>query len=200
MEENLKKRYENLKEIFLDNCSEERKEEFKKLIEFAETKTDYLTAPASTKFHLNRENGLLEHSVNVAENLIKLRNLLDKSIPLDSCVLVGLFHDFGKTGINNKPYYVPGVPTPKQKKFGYPASDKYSINPDLKGKWEHCEISIILLRPLIKMYEDELEAVRYHDGQYIELNKSYAHHECKLALLLHWADLWSVQSEPVIEY
>ena len=199
MEEDLKIRYNNLKEIFLENCSEERQKEFNSLIEFAETKTDFLTAPASTRYHLNKENGLLEHSVNVAENLIKLRNLFDKSIPLDSCVLVGLFHDFGKTGMNGEPYYVPGIPTPKQKKCGYPASDKYSINPNLSG-WEHSDMSIILLRPLIKMNKHELEAILRHDGQYIDKNKFYAHKECKLALLVHWADLWSIQSEPIIEY
>ena len=58
------KRYENLKLKVVN-----RREEFLKFMEFIETETEYLTAPASTKFHLCKEGGLLEHSVNVAETL-----------------------------------------------------------------------------------------------------------------------------------
>lgn len=199
IEEQLQKRYSNLKEIFLENASEERKEEFNKLVDFMENKTEFLTAPASTKFHMNKENGLLEHSVNVTENLVKLRNLLSKDISLDSCILVGLFHDAGKAGFAGKPFYVPGIPTPKQKKFGYPASDKYSLNPEYRG-WDHSDISIQLLLPIMKLSMDEREAICHHDGQYIDKNKIYAHNECDLALLLHWADLWSTQHEQVYEY
>lgn len=199
MSPELEQRYKNLKEIFLESCKEERKEQFNNLVNYLETKTDWLTAPASTKYHLNRENGLLEHSVNVTENLIKLRNTLDNTISLDSCVLVGLFHDSGKTGCFGKPMYVPGIPTPKQKKYGYPASDKYSINPELKG-WDHSDLSVIITNKFMELYQEETEAILHHDGQYIEKNKFYAHNESKLALLLHWADLWSVQNEPVIDY
>jgi len=41
-----------------------------------ETETAWLTAPASTRFHLCREEGLLEHSVNVAETMLKLKDTL----------------------------------------------------------------------------------------------------------------------------
>lgn len=46
-----------------------RKPEFIKLMDYVESKTSYLTSPASTRFHLCVEGGLLEHSVNVAENM-----------------------------------------------------------------------------------------------------------------------------------
>ena len=70
-------------------------EEFLKFMEFVETETEYLTAPASTKFHLCKEGGLLEHSVNVAENLLKIKNTLAPEISDESCVIVGLLHDLG---------------------------------------------------------------------------------------------------------
>ena len=54
-------RYEKLK-----SKVEKRYEEFLKFMEFVGTETEYLTTPASTKFHLCKEGGLLEHSVNVA--------------------------------------------------------------------------------------------------------------------------------------
>lgn len=58
----------------------ERRGEFAALMEFVEGQTAYLTAPASTRFHLCRERGLLEHSVNVAETLLRLRAALAPQI------------------------------------------------------------------------------------------------------------------------
>jgi len=48
-------RYEKLKEKVID-----RKAYFNNLMKFIESETEYLTAPASTKFHLSEEQGLLE--------------------------------------------------------------------------------------------------------------------------------------------
>lgn len=39
-------------------------------MEFVEKETVCLTIPASTKYHLCKEQGLLEHSVNVDETLL----------------------------------------------------------------------------------------------------------------------------------
>ena len=42
----------------------------------------FFKAPASTKFHLNYEGGLLEHSMNVCEMALELRELmLRKKVP-----------------------------------------------------------------------------------------------------------------------
>ena len=60
----LTERYELLK-----GKVEKRWAEFAELMRFIETETEYLTAPASTKFHFCKEGGLLEHSVNVADSL-----------------------------------------------------------------------------------------------------------------------------------
>ena len=55
---NLMERYENLKSKVTA-----RREEFLALMNFVEQETEYLKAPASTKYHLCYEGGLLEHSV-----------------------------------------------------------------------------------------------------------------------------------------
>lgn len=68
MDKVLLQRYNALKELL-----KERKEQFNKLIDFIEHETSWLTAPASTKFHLCRESGLLEHSVNVTETMLKIK-------------------------------------------------------------------------------------------------------------------------------
>ena len=84
----LSKRYRKLKKKVVS-----RKKEFETLMEFIEKETTYLTAPASTKYHLCRERGLLEHSVNVAEILLQLKVVLMPELSDESCVIVGLLHD-----------------------------------------------------------------------------------------------------------
>ena len=94
----LMERYQALKEKV-----SVRKEEFADLMKYIEEETSYLTAPASTKFHLCREHGLLEHCVNVAEQLLKIKVSLAPEISDESCVIVALLHDLGKAGMPGQP-------------------------------------------------------------------------------------------------
>ncbi len=64
----VRERYERLKSMVT-----ERREQFVSLMSFVEAETEYLTAPASSRFHLSCEGGLLEHSVNVCETMLRLR-------------------------------------------------------------------------------------------------------------------------------
>ncbi len=81
-----------------------------KLLEYIR-KSDFYSAPASTKFHLSCPGGLLQHSLNVLD---ALRGLLDRNaaentweyrtagqtvdtIPDDSVIIMALLHDLCKT-------------------------------------------------------------------------------------------------------
>ncbi len=179
------KRYEALKEKV-----DGRWAEFAELMKFIETETAYLTAPASTKFHLCKEGGLLEHSVNVAENLLKIKNVLAPEISDESCVIVGLLHDLGKAGMPGEPQYLKNEPSPKQKAYGYPASKPYRFNSDLL----YLSVPVrclYLVASRFPLTEAEVQAIVYHDGQYVEDNRSVAAKEEKLTLLLQYADNWS---------
>jgi 23S rRNA maturation-related 3'-5' exoribonuclease YhaM len=74
----------------------ERKPAADKFVEVLHTQTTWLTSPASTKYHMNREGGLFEHSIGVAETLLQMRIALAPEISEESCVIVGLFHDIGR--------------------------------------------------------------------------------------------------------
>ncbi len=87
----------------LTNALIEYKKEFDAFINMLEKDSSWLTSPASTKYHLNKEGGLLEHSVGVTETLLKLRETLAPQISEESCVIVGLLHDVGKIGMPGKP-------------------------------------------------------------------------------------------------
>ena len=51
--------------------------------------------------------------------------------------------------------------------------------------------SLYLAIPYISLSESEVQAVMYHDGQYVDDNKSVATKETPLLLLLQYADTWS---------
>ena len=80
MDNKIAERYESLKGMVV-----ERRSQFDSLISFMENETTWLTAPASTKYHLCKESGLLEHCVNVAESMLKIREALAPDISAESC-------------------------------------------------------------------------------------------------------------------
>ncbi|MBE7055209.1 MAG: HD domain-containing protein [Ruminococcaceae bacterium] len=178
-------RYESLKARVI-----KRKEEFSVLIDFIEKETDYLSAPASTRFHLCKKQGLLEHSVNVAENMLKLRNAIAPEIDEESCIITALIHDLGKAGMPGNPQYIANEPTAKQKQYGFGPSVPYRMNDRLTYLSVPVR-SLYLALPHIHLSESEVQAIIYHDGQYVDDNKSVATKETPLLLLLQYADTWS---------
>ena len=178
-------RYNRLKSLVVS-----REKQFGELMNFVETETEYLTTPASTKYHLCREQGLLEHSINVAETLLKLKKVLAYEISDESCVIVALLHDLGKAGMPGNPQYFKNEPTERQKQYGYPASTPYRFNTELT----YLSVPVRSIYHALKylpLSEEEVQAIVYHDGQYVDDNKSVATNEEKLTLLLQYADNWS---------
>lgn len=184
MDKELQKRYDALKSKVI-----KRADEFADFMEFIETRTEWLTTPASTRFHLCREHGLLEHSVNVAETLIMIKNTLYPLIEDESCVIVAFLHDLGKVGMPNQPLYLKNSPTENQRRAGYGPSYPYSYNNGLTYLSVPIR-SLYLALPYISLTEDETQAIAYHDGQYVEDNRSVANKERPLTLLLQYADNW----------
>ena len=154
-----------------------------KLIQFLETQTSWLWAPASREFHLAVPGGLLIHSVSVAKILLELKNTLAPEYSDETCVLVGLFHDIGKVGEPQKPLYIPDPEAPQNE-------IKYIHNPHITTM-AHGIRSLFYLTQFVPLSFEEVQAVVYHDGQYVEGNKIVALKETPLLLLLHYADLWS---------
>jgi len=158
-----------------------REKEVKTFVHFLEEKTSWLTSPASIHFHNNFEKGLLLHSIFVAETLLKIKETLSPNIDNESCVIVGLFHDVGKVGLPGKPFY---LPNPNR----YSAR-RYIINPEVIFMGSAVR-SLYLVSQFIPLTNEEVQAIVYHDGQYIEENKKVAHREEPLTLLLSYADNW----------
>ena len=177
----VQERYEALKSKVT-----KRKKEFDAFINMLEKDSSWLISPASTKYHLNKEGGLLEHSVGVTETLLKIRETLAPQISEESCVIVGLLHDVGKIGMPGKPRYQKNDNKWEIEK----RSMTYKINPD-EVYMGLAARSIYLISKYVPLSDSEAQAILYHDGQYVEGNKEVAHHEMPLTLLAHFADLWT---------
>ena len=63
-------------------------------------KSDFYTAPASTRFHGSVDGGLCAHSIAVGKQLMALADLYAPGVySKESLVIVALFHDLCKIGV-----------------------------------------------------------------------------------------------------
>jgi hypothetical protein len=177
---NVIEQYESLKRKVV-----QRKEPFNEFINMLENKTSWLTSPASTRFHLSEDGGLLKHSTGVTRNLLKFREEFACKISEESCVIVGLLHDVGKIGMPGTPLYLPN-----DNEWEVKRGIKYRYNPEIVSMGLALR-SLYLTTKYIPLSSTESQAIAYHDGQYIADNKIVAHKEEPLTLLLHWADYWT---------
>lgn len=68
-----------------------------KFLNWLENKSDFFSAPASTKYHGSYAGGLCEHSLNVYNCLVKLNDEFQCGHSDKSMKLVALLHDLSKT-------------------------------------------------------------------------------------------------------
>lgn len=159
----------------------------------------FFNAPASTKFHLSKPGGLLEHSVSVCDTALILRDQmvaikpeLAEKLPKESVIIAALLHDVCKAEI-------------------YKIGKRNVKNPDT-GRWEEKEVyetdysffpaghgakSVIrLLCYGLKLTQDEMLAIEWHMGawdlpfqSYEEMaNINAAKEKCPLLNIIAAAD------------
>ena len=184
--------FENLQEKYnaLFGLLGERKAQVQKFREFLEKDTSWLTSPASTRFHLNVEKGLLFHSVGVAYKALGLKNLLAPDITDESIVIAALFHDIGKVGLPGKPHYLTNDNKWEIEKRGM----TYKVNQEIVTM-NLAVRSLHLISNRVQLTEEEAQAIVAHDGIYPVkggvVNLDYQHEECRLLMIVHFADKWT---------
>lgn len=171
-----------------------RQAEFSKFIGFLEGETSWLTSPASTRYHMNVEGGLLMHSVGVAETALRLRYLLAPDLCEESVVITTLFHDVGKVGYPGKPCYLPNDNLWEVRNRGR----TYKVNPEIITM-NSAVRGLCLVSRFILLAEEEAQAIVAHDGLYPVkggvANLEYHQSECRLLMLLQFADKWTAAVE-----
>ena len=164
------------------------------LIEWLENETNFFVSPASTRYHGSYEGGLVEHSLNVFNQLLfEMDSVVGKGweeiYPMESVAIVALFHDLCKVG-------------------QYRETEKWRKDAD--GQWEsylayeydpeqltmgHGAKSNFLLQRFIQLSPLEAQAIFWHMGAYdispyANLNGCGAAFETNaLAFLIHRADM-----------
>ena len=176
-----------MKEQFLELLRQVKREGIEELIQFIE-KTDFFTAPASTRFHGCYEGGLLEHSMKVYEILKhKVENNVE---PLDinpeTLILVPLLHDLCKANFYKVDYRNAKNSLGVWEKVPY-----YAVDDTIP--YGHGEKSVMMITEYIKLTPEEKYAIRWHMGftepkeQYSTISLAYKKYP--LALLVFEADL-----------
>ncbi len=182
-----------LKERFLKIYRENIKREgADKLLDFLlSSKSDFFTAPASTRFHGSYEGGLLEHSLNVYDCLCdymqrqRVREVYGLSADYETIAVTALLHDICKVN-----FYKTDFRNAKNDQGVWEKVPYYTIDDTLP--YGHGEKSVYIITGFMRLSREEAFAIRFHMGfsgtEDINL-VGRAFEKFPLAYALHAADM-----------
>ena len=126
-------------------------------------KTDFFTAPASTRFHGSHEGGLLEHSLNVYHCLKdylerdRTKQLYRMNYSEETIALCALLHDVCKVK-----FYKTDYRNAKNERGEWEKVPYYTIDDTLP--YGHGEKSVYIISGFMRLTREEAFAIRYHMG------------------------------------
>ena len=148
-------------EIYTTNIKREGAD---KLLEYLlSPKSDFFTAPASTRFHGSYEGGLLEHSLNVYHFLKdyaardRVKNVYGLNASEETLALTALLHDICKVN-----FYSVDYRNSKNAQGVWEKVPYYTI--DDKLPYGHGEKSVYIISGYMRLTREEAFAIRYHMG------------------------------------
>ena len=154
-----------LKERFISIYKENIKREgSEKLLEYLmSNKSDFFTAPASTRFHGSYEGGLLEHSLNVYDCLAdyldrpRVKELYGLTADSETIALTALLHDICKVN-----FYKTDFRNAKNEQGVWEKVPYYTV--DDKLPYGHGEKSVYIITGFMRLTREEAFAIRFHMG------------------------------------
>ena len=158
------------KSRYISLLSSVSREGINELIAYLEN-TDFFIAPASTKYHLNKEGGLCEHSLNVYDNMINLRDMYLPKLSDETVIVVSLLHDISKIDFyetfikNEKVYSTSGSKSDDLGHFDWVSSKKYKIKDPSNREFicgDHGVNSCIMAMRYINLTTSEQSAIINH--------------------------------------
>lgn len=175
--------------IFTQNITREGSD---KLLDWLKNKSDFFTAPASTKFHSAYEGGLCEHSVKTyyrfVQNLdVEYEGEWEEKISPESVAIIALLHDICKTN-----YYKVDFRNVKNENGEWEKRPFYTIEDSLP--YGHGEKSVYMISGFIRLTREEAIAINWHMGGFDkrvqggDYAMSDAFYKYPNALLFHIAD------------
>lgn len=173
------------KERFISLCKKVNRPGMDELMQWLEDNKFYMS-PASTKYHGAYEGGLLDHSLNVYDELNRLLSAYPEiNASEESKIICSLFHDLCKVNM-----YAKEKRNRKNSQGQWEAYDAFTI--DEKFCYGgHGSKSVFLIQHFIKLTPEEAVAINCHmssweDGASKVVGNAFT--QFPLAFLLHVAD------------
>lgn len=174
------------KERFISLCSCINRDGIDELMKWIE-ESDFYIAPASSRYHGNYSGGLLEHSLNVYDELKRLLTIYPNlDVSEESIVICSLFHDLCKVNMY--------------------ATEKRNRKNAITGQWEsydcyipkerfcyggHGSKSVFLVQNFIHLTPEEAVAIQCHMSSWEDGTAKYvgsSFEQFPFAWLVHVAD------------
>jgi putative nucleotidyltransferase with HDIG domain len=147
-----------MKSKFLDLLGTVKRSGINELTDWLTNKSDFFTAPASTRYHGAEEGGLLEHSLAVYNCLTMIVSHFKIGVNPESFMLTGLLHDICKAN-----FYTVQMRNAKNDETGkWEKVPFYQI--DDKFPYGHGEKSVFIIREFMHLSIEEATAIRWHMG------------------------------------
>lgn len=149
-------------------------------------------APASSKieFHNCFPGGLVEHSLRVLQNAIKLAKAMDIKVNQEELIFSCLFHDIGKLGDLDHERYLE-----QDEEYWKKRGNLYKVNPKMRFMTVPHNSMFLLQHFGIKASFNEMMAILLNDGHFDPVNEAYKMKEPDLAIVVHQSDLLSTRWE-----
>lgn len=153
------------------------------LLEWLET-TDFYTAPASTRFHGSYAGGLLEHSLNVYDELQRILAAYPEIKPqqAESPAIISLFHDICKVN-----FYTTEKRNRKNEFGRWESYDAFAVKEQFCFGG-HGSKSVFLIQRFMPLTDEEAAAVNSHMGAFDNERVGDVYQQFPLAWALHVAD------------
>ena len=154
--------------------------------------------PASSRkdYHNCMIGGLVEHSLRVLSNAMKLVKTYGWNVPKDSLIISCLFHDLGKVGLANddgtvSDYYIPQESDWHREKLG----ELYTHNKEMQYM-STPQRSVHMCQQFgLKLKTDEYLSILLNDGFVLDENKPYCLKTNPLVFVIMTADYISTMQE-----
>ncbi len=150
-------------------------------------RTDFFTAPASTKYHCACENGLIMHSISVYKVMME-KHFDAQTDSAESFTICALLHDLCKAQ-----FYKVSTRNVKNEETGAWEKQPFYMVEDT-FPYGHGEKSVFLIERFMRLKVEEAVAIRWHMGGFEDgggFSISLAYEKYPIAVKLHLADLES---------
>lgn len=163
-----------------------------KLLDWLKNKSDFFTAPASTKFHSAYEGGLCEHSVKTYYRFVQNLDMeyeggWEEIISSESVAIIALLHDLCKVN-----YYKTDFRNVKNENGEWEKRPFYTVDDALP--YGHGEKSVYMIGGFMRLTREEAIAINWHMGGFDkrviggDYSMSDAFYKFPIALLFHISD------------